>query len=508
MGIITLKLPPGMYRNGTPFMAKDRYIDGNLVRWHDGSLRPIGGWRLLTTAAFLSVGPIVPDPAIETIRDARQWRDIAGSTVRLVFSNLGVYYIDHTGTVIDVTPAGFVGGDNQPSLQTGYGTGPYGAFEYGTPRPATDASAAPVYRWSHSLYGENLFACPAAPTANGLIYEFDSSAPGIMTVLAGAPTDVSGVLVTDERIAMAVGGDVDPRLVRWSSRENPNDWVLSQSNEAGFFSLQGNGLLYPPVSVLNQILILSESDAHVARYIGAPFIYGFDRVGDKCGPLSGAAIVATERFAMWPSSRSFFMFDGTVRKIHCDVMDFAQKDFSDDNLSKMFGVNIPEFSEIWWFYQSESSNTDEVDSYIAYDYEGKHWQTGKLDRTIAFGGVGSQPLLMIDALSEMYSHELEAVNVDGAWVATGPLALGQGDQNLAVKQIFPDVQNAGEITFTLYGRDMPTSPEFAYGPYPFNNPTPTRAMGRQIRIRYDGVGTFEVGNGMRIDVAPVATGDR
>ena len=101
-------------------------------------------------------------------------------------------------------------------------------------------------------------------------------------------------------------------------------------------------------------------------------------------------------------------------------MDFAQADFGSSQASKMHGINIPEFSEIWWFYQSEGSNGD-VDSYIAFDYIEGHWQTGKLDRTIAYGGEGTQPLLMIDALSELYSHELEAVNVTGAWAETGPL---------------------------------------------------------------------------------------
>ena len=506
MGIITLKLPPGMFRNGTPYMAKGRYVDGNLVRWHDGSLRPIGGWRLIPTGVA-TLKDIVPDPAVETVRDARQWRDNVGNTIQLAMTNLAAYYIDENGGVTDVTPAGFVGGSNQPSQVTGYGTGTFGLLEYGTARPPGNAAITPVYRWSHSLYGEDLFACPATPTTGGLLYQFDSSTPGQMTVVAGAPTDINGVLVTDERIVMAVGGATTPRLVRWSSRENPNDWVPTIGNEAGDFTLQGNGRLYPPVSVLNQILILSESDAHVARYVGAPFIYGFDRVGSGCGPLNGASVVTTERFAMWPSERSFFLFDGTVRKVPCDVMDFAQADFNDDMLSKMFGINIPEFSEIWWFYQSEGS-TEDVDSYIAYDYDEGHWQTGKLQRTIAYGGEGSQPLLMIDNLSELYHHEIESVNVEGAWGATGPLDLKQGEQNIAVKQIFPDTQNAGDVTFTLYTRDMPTAPEYTHGPYPFNNPTPVRAMGRQVRIRYDGVGSFEVGDGMRLDVAEQGTGRR
>jgi hypothetical protein len=45
---IPLKLPPGIYRNGTQYQSAGRWYDANLVRWYDGTLRPIGGWRKRT----------------------------------------------------------------------------------------------------------------------------------------------------------------------------------------------------------------------------------------------------------------------------------------------------------------------------------------------------------------------------------------------------------------------------------------------------------------------------
>ena len=42
--LIPLDIPPGVYKNGTDFESSNRWLDSNLVRWQDGSLRPVGGW--------------------------------------------------------------------------------------------------------------------------------------------------------------------------------------------------------------------------------------------------------------------------------------------------------------------------------------------------------------------------------------------------------------------------------------------------------------------------------
>ena len=54
MALIPLQLPPGVHRNGTDFESSNRWRDASLVRWHDGSMRPVGGWTVRKSSAFAS----------------------------------------------------------------------------------------------------------------------------------------------------------------------------------------------------------------------------------------------------------------------------------------------------------------------------------------------------------------------------------------------------------------------------------------------------------------------
>ena len=47
MPLLPIEIPPGFYRNATQYQAKNRWYDGNLVRFSEGRLRPIGGWQRL-----------------------------------------------------------------------------------------------------------------------------------------------------------------------------------------------------------------------------------------------------------------------------------------------------------------------------------------------------------------------------------------------------------------------------------------------------------------------------
>ena len=51
MALIDLKIPAGVYRNGTDLQSQGRWRDANLIRWIDGTMRPVGGWRTRSDTA-------------------------------------------------------------------------------------------------------------------------------------------------------------------------------------------------------------------------------------------------------------------------------------------------------------------------------------------------------------------------------------------------------------------------------------------------------------------------
>jgi hypothetical protein len=300
----------------------------------------------------------------------------------------------------------------------------------------------------------------------------------------------------------------DIRQVLWSDRENNNLWAPAVDNFAGSQKLQGTGPLLGLYKVLNQILILSTTDAFVARYLGAPFVYGFERVGTQCAPIHKKAVATLGRFAIWLGRRNFWLYDGTLKPLPCDVMDHIAETISLSAASKIHCQTVSRFSEIWWFYQSKTSA--EVDSYAVSNYRDNFWYTGKLARTAGVDAGGYDDPMMVDPNGLVWDHEKAAVQVVGtAFCSTGPLELQNGQRNMAVRYVLMDTELPDTVTLTLLTKQTPTSPLVTHGPYAYNNPiSTTGALGREVRMRLDGqVADWEVGT-MRFDVQQVGGGFR
>jgi hypothetical protein len=52
MALFPITPPAGIVKNGTDYGNKGRWVDGNLVRFENGYLKPIGGWTKLRATAL------------------------------------------------------------------------------------------------------------------------------------------------------------------------------------------------------------------------------------------------------------------------------------------------------------------------------------------------------------------------------------------------------------------------------------------------------------------------
>lgn len=487
--LVELKPPPGVVAHGTDLESEGRWHDASLVRWRDGSLRPVGGW-VSRFGAVSYAGPPRGMIAWETL-DASRW--VAAGTYDKLYATAAA------GVTSDITPAGFVSGTQDATVNTGYGGGFYGSGFYGQPRQDV-GNYGEAATWSLDTWGQYLVACAHS---DGKIYEWQLNVATPAQQIANSPIDCLGLVVTEDRFIFALGAGGDPRKIAWCDFEDNTLWAAASTNQAGDITLQTSGQIMAGVRTQGQTLILTDQDAHRSTYVGPPFIHQFERVGSACGAISRKAVADTPAGVFWMGQRGFFNYAGSaVQEVPCTVNDHVFQDINTAQISKSWAVANGQFGEVWFFYPSSTST--EVDRYVVYDYKEGHWTIGSLARTSGVDrGVFSKPIWATSG-GEVYDHET-GYNHSGqeVFAESGPFKIGSGDQLAVVTSLIPDELNLGEVSTSFKTRLYPNAAEVTHGPFTHSEPTSVRFQGRQIRMRVSGAAnvSWRVGK-YRFEVKP------
>ena len=486
---IPIKLPPGIYRNGTEYQAAGRWYDANLVRWYENTLRPMGGWRKRATGQMSGL-----------CRGFITWRDNSANRFIAAGTHTKLYAMNEAGTLKEITPTGFTAGIADAVSKTGYGYGTYGSLAYGTARPDT-GTITPATTWSMDTWGEYLVACSSS---DGKLYEWQLgfTTPTLAAAITNAPTGNKALLVTQERILFALGAGGNPRKVQWCDQENNTQWTPAGDNLAGDYELATPGSLIAGKRVKGVNLLFTDVDVHTAQYVGAPFVYGFEKAGSGCGLISAQAVAAIDTAAIWMSKAGFWIYDGYVKPLPSDVSDYVFDNLNFNQASKVYAVHNSKFGEIWWYYPSSGST--ENDSYVTFNYRENHWNIGLLARTAgADSGVFANPL-MVSTDGFVYEHEVGfAYDSASLYAESGPVQLGNGDNIMSVRQVVPDEQTLGEAVVSFKTRNYPTGTQSTFGPYTAANPTSVRFSGRQVNVKVTGntLADWRIGV-MRLEAIP------
>jgi len=400
---------------------------------------------------------------------------------------------------------------------TGWGTGPWSRGTWNS-STSTAVPGAQLRVWSQDNFGEDLIIC----VHDGGIYYWDRSlGVGNRAValedLAGAqaaPTVAKQIIVSErDRHVIAFGCDPeadpgiqDPLIIRFSDQESPTEWRTLPTTTAGELRIGTGSEIICAVQTKQQIVVFTDVSVHAMQYIGDPFTFGLQEVSSSISIMSPNAAVAVGDAVFWMGRNEFYLYDGAVVQIPCDVKEYVFSNLNPQQFLKVCAGHSSAFSEVWWFYPSLSS---ENDSYVIYNYEQKIWYYGTMSRTSwQDRNVLGFPLA---ASPDGYVYYQENGLDDGSvnppvalapYIESSVVDMGEGDQFMFATRVIPDLtfRNSTNVaptaTLTLKARNFPGGAYFATDADPvvktashpveqFTNQLFTRLRGRSISLRIE-----------------------
>ena len=364
---------------------------------------------------------------------------------------------------------------------SGWGAGTWGRGTWGS--ASTDAIVSNTLRlWSHDNFGEDLLI----NVRDGGIYYWDETnglgtrAVDItsLSTLPSIPTVAKQILVSDrDRHVIAFGCDPestpgvqDPLTIRFSTQESITDWAARADNTAGELRLGSGSEIVTAVETRQQILIMTNTTLYAMQFLGPPFTFGVTAISENITIAGPNAAIAVDDTVFWMGRSEFYVYSGAVQRLPCMVRDYVFSDLNDNQLEKINVALNTEHSEIWWFYPS--SNSEEVDKYVVYNYLEKVWYYGTFGRTAWVDrGIFDFPIAANND-GFLYEHEFgfddgttnpsSAIN---AYIQSSPMDIGDGEQFMFIRKMIPDVDfknSTAIIPETNITLDIKNAPDGTY----------------------------------------------
>jgi hypothetical protein len=257
--------------------------------------------------------------------------------------------------------------------------------------------------WSQSNFGENLIFNPRG----GAMYYWDTNATptvfdrGVIikasTTVGGAAVDstcpslVNCVMVSDSsRFVIAFGSNdptgvyasvaIDPMQIRWSDQESYATWTPAITNQAGDYRLSHGSAIITAIQTRQEILVFTDSALYSMQYLGAPYVWGFQIMGDNISIVSPNAVVTANNITYWMGQDKFYLYSGRVQTMFSTLREYV---FTDINLTQAFQITSGTnegYNEIWWHYCSEGSTV--IDRYVIYNHLDEVWYYGTWNNSV------------------------------------------------------------------------------------------------------------------------------
>jgi hypothetical protein len=383
------------------------------------------------------------------------------------------------------------------SFGVGWGAGGWGGVNYGAYTGWGEAASTGVglqlRLWSQANFGQNLILNPrggplyywvvdASPNTFTRAQQLSSTnnhqQNGIYWWLTDAdcPSVCNFVMVSDaQRFVLAFGVNdygatsIDPMLVRWSDQENLAVWAPDITNQAGSYRLSRGSQIVTAIQTRQEVLVFTDAAIYSMQYLGAPYVWGFQIMGDNISILGPNTAVTVNNITYWMGVDKFYMYTGRVETLPCTLRQYIYDDINVQQGFQAFGGTNEGYNEIWWFYCSAASTT--VDKYVVYNHLERTWYYGTMGRSSWLDSpLRSQPMATPYAGSNGQLVYHETGNDDGtvnppapitAYVQSSDFDIGDGHNFGFVWRLIPDITfdgsdvNKPQANFTVRPRQFP-----------------------------------------------------
>ena len=384
-----------------------------------------------------------------------------------------------------------IGGETY-TIGVGWGAGGWGGDSggvqtgWGSPAPAGLGIGLQLRLWSQDNYGEDLILAPRGGALylwkvnpNPTIYDravlLSPTSPSPYTTDADCPTVVNAVAVSDaSRFTIAFGcndygsATLDPLLVRWSDQENYAVWSPSATNQAGSYRLSTGSSIVAHQQTRQEILVWTDAAVYSMQYLGPPFVWGFQILGDNISIVGPNATATATNIVYWMGYDKFYMYSGRVETLYCPLRQYIFGDINLQQQYQFFAGTNEGYNEIWWFYCSANSTV--IDRYVIYNHLEKIWSYGNLSRTAwldtplrehpAAAGYNGQLIYHEDGVDDGTTNPPSPI---ASFCQSADINIGDGHNYGFAWRMIPDVTfdgstvNNPSVTMTLRPRQNPGS---------------------------------------------------
>jgi hypothetical protein len=369
----------------------------------------------------------------------------------------------------------------------GWGAGTWGRLGWG------EGALTPVAIEQRDWWMDNFDNDLIANIRNGPIYIWEyngafNTRAVLLSSLTGAasvPVQAMQILVSqNDKHLLAFGcvpygsvsvNDFDPLLIRWASQDDPINWAPAATNSAGFARVSRGSRIVRALPTRQETLVFTDSHLYSLQFTGTTDVFALQELADNISIMSSRACITANNVTYWMGTDKFYAYSGRVETLPCTLRNHVFNNFDYDQADQVICGTNEGYHEIWWFYPTANSNTN--NAYVIYNYMERIWYYGTMERTAWL----DSPLREFpQAVGGTYVYNHEQGTNDNtlpmtSYIQTNDFDIGDGDRLLLIKRIIPDINFEGStaasplVYMTMKPRNFPGSNYNSS-----NNPSVTR----------------------------------